>query len=297
MFAICGATGKVGQATIARLRERGAHVRAILRDGAKASQFREAGCEVAIADLQDPDAMARAFTGADAVQVILPPPLAAEDAVGEMRRTVESVAAALDKAGPDRVLAVSDYGAHVEQWIGMPSAFRLFENRLGQLTSHKILLRSAEHMEGWGLVLPLALATGALPSFHHPVDAPFPTISARDLGAIATELLCAKDDGTADVRIVHAEGPRRYSANDVAAAVSEVSGRTVAAVEVPRSQWQETLTRVLSPSATTLLIDLYDAHNRGGLVDIDRGVGEVRHGTTELSDALRPLVATHAAAG
>ncbi len=289
MFAILGATGKVGYSTISKLREAGAPIRAILRDETKASDFRALGCDVAFADLQDAAALGRAFAGADAVQIVLPPPLMAEDAVGDMRRSIDNLANALDRARPNRLLAISDYGAHVGNWIGMPSVFRIFEERLRQLEMHKVFLRSAEHMEGWGLLIPAAIVTGVLPSLHHPIEMEFPTISALDLGLIAADLLLGPNGG-ADVQIVHGEGPLRYSACDVAAALSQLRGSTITAQALPRSQWEESLGRVLSASATKLLIDLYDAHNKGGLVDIEPNMGEIRCGTNELIDALRPLV-------
>ncbi len=293
MFAVLGATGKVGFSTVLKLREAGAPVRAILRNETKGNKFRSLGCEVAFADLHDAAALARAFSGADAVQIILPPPLAAEDTVGEMRQMVAGLADALARARPNRVLAISDYGAHVRDWIGMPSAFRSFEERLRQLEMHKIFVRSAEHMEGWGRLIPAALASGVLPSLHHPVEVQFPTISAPDLGAIAADLLLSPPIEE-DLRIVHAEGPRRYSASDVAAALSRLRGAPISAQALPRSQWEESLGRVLSASAVGLVTELYDAHNKGGLVDVEHGTGEIRYGATELVDAIRSLVPTPA---
>ncbi|ARM88133.1 NAD(P)-binding domain-containing protein [Rhizobium sp. CIAT894] len=287
MIAILGAAGNVGFATSTKLREAGVPVRAILRDEGKADRLRSIGCDVAIADLHDTAALATALGGADTAQIILPPPTQAEDAVGEMKAAIESLYAALETAQPKRVLIVSDYGAHIDEWIGMPSAFRLLEDRLRQLSIPKIILRSAEHMQGWAAFFPVAAGAGVLPSLHHPIDAQFPTISAPDLGVISARLLL--DEGTWGIeRILHAEGPRRYSAADVAAAMGELLGRQVAAMALPRDQWQESLEKVLSPSTTKLLIDLYDAHNKGGLVDVQPG-GEVFNGTTDLVEALRPL--------
>lgn len=289
VFAIVGAAGKVGYSTSLALREAGVPVRAVLRDETKASRLRAIGCEIALADLRDPVALGRALAGADAVQVILPPPLRAEDASAEMRQIVDSMVAALEQAGPRQVLAISDYGAHVEKDVGMPTLFRFFEQRLCQLGMPKVLLRSAEHMEGWGAFLPVAVASGVLPSLHHPVDMEFPTVSAADVGLMAADLLLRPESGTG-VRIVHAEGPRRYSAADVAAAVSQLLGRAITAVPLPRSQWQESLERGLSASAAKLVVDVYDAHNAGGLIDVEPGRGEVRRGAMGLVDALRPLV-------
>ncbi|MGO8484613.1 hypothetical protein AB9F39_35530, partial [Rhizobium leguminosarum] len=56
------------------------------------------------------------------------------------------------------------------------------------------------------------------------------------------------NEGT-DLQFVHAEGSRRYSANDVAVALSQLLGRIVTAQAVPRLQWQENFERFLSESA------------------------------------------------
>ena len=289
MFAIVGAAGKVGYATSLALREAGVPVRAILRDEAKAAQLREIGCEIALADLQDSQALAQAIGDADAVQIILPPSPQAKDTALEMRRAIESLAGALEEARPKRVLAISDYGAHVAHDIGMPTMCRTFEERLRQLKGHKLFLRSAEHMQNFGRAIPAAIASGTLPSFHDPVDMPFPTISAPDLGLIAADLLL-RPAGEKDVEVVHAEGPRRYTANDVATALSELLGRTINVAAVPRSQWNGIFERAMSASLADLLIKANDAQNKGGLVDVEPDSGEVRYGTTELIDALRPLL-------
>jgi NAD(P)H dehydrogenase (quinone) len=289
MIAVVGAAGKIGYSTSFALRKAGVPVRAILRDATKTTQLTAIGCEVGLADLQDSAALSVEIAKADAVQIILPPPPQAEDAEGEMRRSIESLAEALEAARANRVLAISDYGAHVGEGVGMPYMFYLFEERLRQLKMDKVFLRSAEHMEGWVPFIPGAIATGVLPSLHHPVEAEFPTVSAPDVGLIAADLLRGASTGSGE-QIVHVEGPRRYSTNDVATALSQLVRRPVIAQELPRSQWQEALRLGLSASTAQLVVDVYDAHNKGGLIDVEPNRGEVRHGTTELIDALRPLV-------
>ncbi|MGV3682761.1 MAG: NAD(P)H-binding protein [Acidovorax sp.] len=289
MFAIVGAAGKVGYSTSLALREAGAPVRAILRDATRASRLAAIGCEVVLADLQDPEALGQALAGAQAVQLICPPTPQVPDAVDDMRRSIDSMVRALEQARPGLVLAISDYGAHVAEDIGMPSVFHSFEESLRPLPMPKVFLRSAEHMEGWHGLIPVAAATGVLPTFHLQIDRPFPTVSAQDVGRIAADLLL--HPGLASgARAVHAEGPRRYAASDVAAALGELLGRTVTAQAIPRAQWMERFARVVSESTARLLVGIYDAHQRGGLIDVEPGGGEVRHGTTGLLEALRPLV-------
>ena len=296
-IAIVGASGKVGYATVQALRDAGGiHVKAILRDGSsQGARLTRIGCDVAvIADLADSEALADAISGSDAVQVILPPSPQADDPAVEMRGLIESIAVALERARPARVLAISDYGAHVPHDIGMPTMCRAFEERLRRLDggggSHKIFLRSAEHMQNWARIIPAAIESGVLPSFLDPADRLVPTISAPDLGFIAAELLLQPLGGSVNgAETVHAEGPRRYSPGDVAAALGELSGREVEVAVVPRPQWEDVLGRVMPASLAELLIKANDAQNQGGLVDVETD-GVVRYGKTELIDALRPLI-------
>ncbi|KAB2662691.1 NAD(P)H-binding protein [Brucella tritici] len=289
MFAIVGAAGKVGYSTSLALRKAGFPVRAILRDPAKAKPLADIGCEIALADLQDSEALAEAIANVDATQVILPPSSQTKDTVREMQRAIESLVAALEQTRSKRVLAISDYGAHVASDIGMPSMFRMFEARLSLTEGQKLILRSAEHMEGWARFAPTAIASGILPSFHDPIDKTLPMISAHDLGRIAASLLLEPGMRN-DLRIVHAEGPRRYRPIDVAEALSQLSGIPIEAQAVPRSLRKVSLERIMSESASELLFKVYDAHTKGGLIDVEANASEIRRGTTQLVDALRPLI-------
>jgi NAD(P)H dehydrogenase (quinone) len=287
MFAILGASGKVGRTTIEKLRAQGAPVRAVLRESSNKADLGALGCEIAFADLRDTDAIRNAISGANVVQVICPPSNRAKDAASDMANIIDAITAALMAVHPERVLAISDYGAHVDSGTGITMAFHYLEARLSTIPGALIFLRSAEHMQNWGRVFKPALETGVLPSFHHPVSKIFPTISAPDLGVIAAEFLLQIPAG-ASPHIVHAEGPRRYSAVDVAASLSEMSGRQIVAKEIPESEWIPALTRAgAGESYANLIRELYVAHN-AGRIDVEPG-GEVRLGTTELSEALRAL--------
>jgi NAD(P)H dehydrogenase (quinone) len=290
MFAILGATGKVGRSTIAALRAAGVPVRAVVRDASKAADLLASGCEIAVADLQDTAALARAIRGACAVQVICPVAAQADDAPAEMRRSIEAIGDAVDAARSATVLAVSDYGAEVSSGTGVTMLFNALEERLRRTSSRLIFLRSAEHMQNWSRLIKVAAQTGALPSLHHPLTKLFPTISAFDVGIIAADLLLSAGQGGASPLVVHAEGPRRYTPVDVARAMSALIQLDVSAQELPRTEWGAALRRGgLSDSYAQLVIELYDAHN-AGRIDAQNGVGEIRRGRTELVDALKPLV-------
>jgi nucleoside-diphosphate-sugar epimerase len=64
---VTGATGKVGSRLSIRLAQRGHHVRALVRDEARAPHLRDAHVELARGDLLDASSLAAAVQGVDAV--------------------------------------------------------------------------------------------------------------------------------------------------------------------------------------------------------------------------------------
>ena len=53
MYAMTGITGQVGGVTARTLRNTGLPVRAVMRDAAKGAAWKERGCEIALADMND----------------------------------------------------------------------------------------------------------------------------------------------------------------------------------------------------------------------------------------------------
>jgi NAD(P)H dehydrogenase (quinone) len=283
MFAILGATGKAGRATIGALRKRGLPVRAVVRDAAKADALAAMGCEIAVADLRDGAALKAAISGAQAVQVIVPISPGDEDPAAEMRAIIATVARAIAEVGAPRVVAISDYGAEREAGTGITLAFHDLEAQLRKTSAKLTLLRSAEHMQNWARLFKVAAETGVLPSLHHPLTKVFPMVSAGDVGIAAADLLASADDRET-TRIVHVEGPRRYRPHDVAKTLGGLFGREIVARELPRSDWIAALTRGgLSAKYAALVAELYDAHN-SGLIDVERGATDIRRGPTEFAD-------------
>src|SRR4051812_25359295 len=64
---ITGATGKIGSRLARRLAHRGDHVRALVRDPARAAVLRDTGIELTEGDLIEPESLAAAARDVDAV--------------------------------------------------------------------------------------------------------------------------------------------------------------------------------------------------------------------------------------
>jgi len=291
VFVIFGANGNnVGKACATALRRAGHDVRAVLRSPAHAAPLAEIGCDIAIADLRDRAAMARALDGARAVQILCPVPRDHADPAREMRSTIDASVDALRANLPEHVLALSDYGAEHASGTGITTLFHYLETRVGTLDTRLTFLRAAEHMQNWARVLPVALSTGALPSLHHPLDKRFPTVAAQDVGALAAHLLLDAKPPQHAPRVVSIESEERVSVVDVARTIGELTGRSITAQAVPREQWAAMLQRAgLGEAHARLIIDLYDAHN-AGRIDVEANVSERRTGPTTLAHALAVLV-------
>lgn len=295
MFVIFGASGNVGLSTVTALRNAGHSVRAVLRDARHRERFVQLGCDVVIADLTDANAIAAAIDGARAVQMLCPVPAADPDPAATMTRTIDAATAALAANPPPALLALSDYGAELAGNTGITRLFHDLEERLKTIPTRLTLLRSAEHLQNWARVLPVALGTGVLPSFHHPVGKVFPTVWAPDVGVVAARLLLDAPEGGRGPRIVSVEGPRRVSVTAIAETLGAAAGRAIVVHELPRDTWSATLLRAgLSERHAQLIVDLYDVHN-AGRIDVEAGVSERVYGTTTLEEALAVLVCAHAA--
>ena len=285
MYAVLGAAGNVGREVAAVLRRADKAVTAVVHD---TTDGVPPGCSIFRADIRDPGALSKAIVGAEAVHVIVPTGRPDGDVASAMPAAIHSIASALATVRPARVLAVSDYGAQRRYGAGMASIFHEMEARLSELPVDLVLLRSAEHFGNWGRMARRLATSPVLPSMHVPLNKPFPMVAGRDVGRIAGEMLL--EQWPAGRRIIHVEGPRRYSAEDVAATFSGLFGQAIVAAAVDRSDWVKTLTAAgVTESTAGRLCEFFDARN-GGLTDVDPPDGEIRRGPTELADVLRGLL-------
>ena len=81
MFVVTGATGNTGSAVANHLLAEGKKVRGIGRSAERLQRLAQKGAEPFVADVTDSQALTRAFQGAEAVYVMIPPDYSAADVV------------------------------------------------------------------------------------------------------------------------------------------------------------------------------------------------------------------------
>lgn len=286
MYAITGITGQVGGAMAQALLDAGLPVRAVVRNADKAAVWAAKGCDVAIATMEDADALAKAFTGAEGVFILPPPEFDPSPGFPEARAVISAVIQALKAARPARVVCLSTIGAQARQ-SNLLTQRTLMEDGLGELSLPVTFLRPAWFMENFAWDVAAGRDTGVIDSFLQPLDKPIPMIATVDIGRLAAKLIQEKWPGK---RIVELEAERRYSPNDVAAAFASVLGRPVRAEAVPRETWGA-LFKAQGMKDPVPRMQMLDGFNEGWI----RFEGQplsIEKGPTDLTSVLAGLIAS-----
>jgi uncharacterized protein YbjT (DUF2867 family) len=214
MYAITGITGKVGGAVARSLIAERLPVRAVLRDEAKAAEWRTRGCDVALAEMDDAASLTSAFRGAAGVFILPPSEFDPEPGFPEARHVIAAVTLALIEARPGKVVCLSTIGADAPH-ENLLTQRTLMERSLQEIGLPVTFLRPGWFMENALWDIPSARDEGVLRSFLQPADKLFPMVATQDVGRLAAALLREDWSGT---RVVELEGPARISPNDLARA-------------------------------------------------------------------------------
>ena len=289
MYAITGITGQVGSELGNQLLAAGLPLRAVVRDPAKGAVWAARGADVALADVNDAAALYRAFHGAEAVFVLLPPTFDPTDGFPEARRSIAALREALAAAKPSRVVALSTIGAQATQ-PNLLNQLGIMERELGTLEVPITFLRAAWFIENSLWDVAAAREAHRIPSFLQPLDRKVPMVACADISAVAAELLQQSWSGH---RVVELEGPARVSPADIAASFSQLLGHEVSTVAVPRGVWTDLFTSqgMINP---TPRMQMLDGFNEGWIEFEGRQQGS-RKGSVTLDQAIAALLQRSAA--
>ena len=189
MYVITGATGNTGSAAAFHLLAEGKRVREIGRSAERLQRLEQMGGEPFIADLMETDALTRAFEGAEAVYVMIPPDLAAPDFLEHQQAITESIATAMERAGVRYAVSLSSIGAEKAEGTGPVVGLHRMEERLNRVPGLNVIhFRAGIFMEN---LLPQAQSiqkTGKLVGTLRP-ELPLPMIATRDIGDAAAQAL------------------------------------------------------------------------------------------------------------
>ncbi|UUV34105.1 SDR family oxidoreductase [Amycolatopsis roodepoortensis] len=255
---VTGATGTIGSALIPSLLTRGVAVRAMTRDPGRTIP----GAETVVADLRDPDAVGAALKGVDAVFLNSP---SAPDAASLQTRFADLAR----DAGVNRLVLLSQYAARADSPVRFLRWHAEVEAHVRALGIEYTVLRPNLYLQAL-LAFSGTIEQGFLAA---PIgDAAVSAIDTRDIADAAAAVLT----GTGHAgRTYTLTGPRAVTHAQIAHALSEAMGRTVAFHDTSADQFAAALAGLLPPWQIDGLIEDYAHYARGEAAEVHTAVAEL----------------------
>ncbi|MGJ4964329.1 SDR family oxidoreductase [Bradyrhizobium sp. HKCCYLRH3061] len=215
---VTGATGNVGRRVVEQLVKRGADVRALVRDPAKANF--PAGVQIAQGDLLDIDSLRGALSGVSTLFLL--------NAVTSDEFTQALVALNIAReAGIERIVYLSVI--HSDVYVNVPHFAGKFavERMIEQMGLNATILRPAYFMNNDLTIRDVVRGYGVYPM---PIGSKgLAMIDARDIGEIAAIELIRREQSSTPLPLtrINLVGPDTLTGADAAAVWSEVLGRPI----------------------------------------------------------------------
>src|SRR5579862_4266840 len=263
-YVILGATGNTGSIVADTLLSRGKKVRVVGRDAGRLERFVRKGAEAFTGDVNDAVALTKAFRGARAAYLLLPPITSRED----QERESDAIAKAVTESGLPYAVYLSSYGAHVPEGTGPVTGLHSSEQKLNAIGGLNVLhLRAAYFMENNLASIGMIRGMGI---FGHALlpDLKLPMIATRDVGPYAAQRLLDLDFSGKQTRELL--GERDLSMTEATAAIARGIGKPdLRYVQLPYDQVEQALTQLgVPPKGAAMYIEMYKAINAGVLVPL-----------------------------
>jgi len=216
---VTGATGTVGRHVVEQLVKRGADVRALVRDSAKANF--PASVQIAQGDLLDVDSLRSAFKDVSTLFLL--------NAVAPDEFTQALIALNLAReAGIERIVYLSVI--HSDVYVNVPHFAGKFgvERMIEQMGFKATILRPAYFMNNELTIKDVVTGYGVYPM---PIGSKgIAMVDARDIGEIAAIELIRRETSATPLPLdrINLVGPDTLTGAKAAAIWSEVLGRTIA---------------------------------------------------------------------
>jgi uncharacterized protein YbjT (DUF2867 family) len=255
MYLITGATGNVGGPLARQLHAQGHAVRALVRDPARAAGL-PAGIELAVGDLDNPESVAKAITGVEAIYLMQ---------VGPSTEQTTTVINAACSAGAPRIVLQSSVGARLMPQGPIQLALAAREQVLRECGLAVTCLRPsgfASNALWWRDDIRAGKVTDPTGEGRQGV------IDPEDIARVAAVTLTG--DGHAG-KGYFLTGPQALTAREQVEVIAEVTGRPVEFEEVTPRQFADSAIQRGTPpqlaGAMEALNELFRAGRAGFVTD------------------------------
>jgi uncharacterized protein YbjT (DUF2867 family) len=270
MYVVIGATGNTGSAVAKQLLSHGGKVRAIGRTADRLQPLAKLGAEPFVADATDSDALGRAFTGAKAAYLMIPPDIRNEDMLAHSERVSDALVSAIEKSQIKYAVALSSIGADKKEKTGSIVGLARLEQSLHRISNlNLICFRAAYFMENTlaniGMLQGMGKTGGPLS-----VDLKLPMIATRDIGAVVADILLKLNFSGKQTRELL--GQRDLDMNEATAIIGKAIGKAeLQYVQLQREDVRPALMQMgMSSNTADLLLEMSDSLNSGHIRPLEK---------------------------
>ncbi|MFC9918220.1 SDR family oxidoreductase [Agromyces binzhouensis] len=286
---VTAASGNLGRLVVEALLARGASPADVIagaRDTAKLADLAARGIRTAVVDYDQPDTVAAALEGVDAVLLV------SGTAFGERVAQHRTVIEAAKAAGVAKLAYTSGPKASTSDLVLMPE-HRGTEEVIAEVGVPAVILRNNWYTENYAQDVAVAASTGVIAAATgtgRVASAP-----RRDYAEAAAVVLL-EEGHVGEVYELGGDEPWTFA--ELAAAASEVLGREVAfADQTPQERIASLIEAGLDEGTAGFVAAIDEGIARGDLAESDGTLARlIGRPTTPLVDALRDLVETQRAA-
>ncbi len=263
MIVITAPTGNIGRQVLSHVLAGDQPVRVIARDPARLPAAVRDRAEVVQGSHGDPQVVARALDGADALFWLLPNDRQAASAGEAFTGFTRPAAAAIRSLGVKRVVDVSALGRGTScaGRAGFVTASLAMDDLIASTGVAFRALTAASFMDNLLRQVPLIRDRGMFSGVGSP-SRKLPTVATRDIAAVAARLLL--DTSWAGQQEIPLLGPEDLSATDMAAVVSGALGTPVRYQQIPGRAFRDQLTgHGASAAMAQGMLDMMTAKDNG----------------------------------
>lgn len=253
MILLTGVTGKTGAETARQLLNKGARLRALVRDRAKAAELEAAGAELVVGDIADAATVRRVLQGVEKAFLLLPN--------GQRQRELEMQFTDLAvAAGVRHLVKMSSMEAVAHARTPIPQAHWAVEEHIRATGLDWTMVKPNFFMQN---LLTSANSIRQQRRFSLPMgEGTTGMADVRDIGAVCAEVLTGRGHAGKSYEIT---GPEVLTFRDVAERFSEVLGVKVEYVPMPIEQFRERMKGVLEPWHLNAVSELFREIDEIGL--------------------------------
>jgi uncharacterized protein YbjT (DUF2867 family) len=265
VYVILGASGNTGSIIANFLLSKGEKVRVVGRDARRLQRFVDKGAEAFTADVSDAVALTKAFSGARAAYLLLPPVKTRE----AQERESDAIAQAVKESSLRYAVHLSSYGAQVPEGTGPVAGLHSSEEKLNAISGlNALYLRAAYFMENNLVAIGMIHGMGIFGNALLP-DVKLPMIATRDVGDYAAQRLLHLDFSGKQTRELL--GERDLSMTEATAVIGRGIGKPdLEYKQFPYDQVEQALTQMgVPPKGAALYIEMYKSINEGVLAPLE----------------------------